>query len=166
MSKGLIAALLISTALALALSFLPEQALKRWGGEQFEAHLSGDVPVIKMNQIVDELGSLKLGSHLQKVVSENERLIVCLAVPAAKLRQERNRPWGDIYKIAHRFLVEVPKQQVVEVRVVSYERPDAVAFAVIAERKDMIDAPKPDSQAVQAFVQQKLDVIENIEESR
>jgi hypothetical protein len=160
MSKGLIGALLISTALALALSFLPAQALERWRGQTFETHTSGDVPVMKMDRVVDELGTLRLGSHLQKVVWEKDRLIIWLTVPSSKLKQHQNRPWDDIYKIAHRFLVEVPQHQAVEVRVVSYQHPEAVEFSVVADRSDMVGAPNPDSQAIEAFVQQKMDVIE------
>lgn len=159
MSKGLIAALLISTVLALALSFLPSQALERWGGQQFEARTSGDVPVMKREKVVDELGTLQLGSHLQEVVWEQDKLVIMLAVPTATLHGQ-NKPWNDIYKIAHRFLVEVPQQQAVEVRVVTYEHPERVELSVVADRSDMVGAPKPDSQAISAFVQQKLDVIE------
>ncbi|WP_132943543.1 hypothetical protein [Tumebacillus sp. BK434] len=159
MSKGLIAALLVSTILALALSLLPAQALERWGGQQYEARTSGDVPVLKREQVVDELGTLRLGSHLQQVVWEQDKLVIMLAVPGATLHGQ-NKPWHDIYKIAHRFLVEVPQQQAVEVRVVTYEHPEQVELSVIANRSDMVGAPKPDSQTIQAFVRQKLDVSE------
>ncbi|ASS75214.1 hypothetical protein CIG75_09625 [Tumebacillus algifaecis] len=166
MSKGLITALLISTVLALALSFLPAQALERWGGQQFEARTSGDVTVMSMDKVVDELGTLQLGSHLQQVVWEQDRLVIMLAVPASKLRQNQHKPWSDIYKIAHRFLVEVPQHRAVEVRVVTYEHPELVQLSVSADRSDMVGAPKPDSQAIATFVQQKLDVIEKNMQSK
>lgn len=161
MSKGMLAALLFSVMLAVSLSFLPEQALDRWGGGAFLQHVQDgrDVPVAKMEGVVDELGQMPLQSSLRKVSWEGEQLTVWLSVPAVTLKKER--PWQDVYRIVYRFLVGVPQNGAVEVRVVTREQPEQVVFSVAAKRADMIDAPKPDSQGVESFVRSKLKVSEH-----
>lgn len=161
MSKGMLAALLLSVMLAVSLSFLPEQALDRWGGDAFLQKMQDgrDVPVTKMEGVVDELGQMPLKSSLRKVSWEGEQLTVWLAVPAVSLKKER--PWQDVYRIVYRFLVGVPQNAAVEVRVVTSEQPERVVFSVAAERADLLDAPKPGSEGVESFVRSKLRVSEN-----
>ena len=136
MSKGMIAALFVSIVLAVALSLLPDDALlDRLGSSHVTGGLETqrserDVPVAGMSGMVDRLGALSLTNHLHKVVWEQDKLTVWLAVPAKSIGQKR--PYEDIYKIAHRFLVSVPDYREVEVRVVTSERPEQVAFAVLA----------------------------------
>lgn len=157
MSKGMLSALLVSVLLALVLSLLPDQALSRWGSSLNEVREAEDVPVTNMEGVVDQLGTLSLQGHLRKVVYEKEKLTVWLAVPGGKLAQDGH--WSDIYKIAYRFLVETPELREVEVKVVTTERPDRVQVAVVADSRDMVDAPKPNSAAAAAFVQNKMDVV-------
>jgi hypothetical protein len=156
MSKGMLMALALSVLLAISLSWLPDQALQRWGGG--DAVDEGRSTPVSQQQVVDVLAGLSLSSHLQKVVWESDRLTVWLAVPGAKLAQ--NRPWNDIYKIAYRFLVGQSPYREVEVRVVASEKPDQVQMAVIAQDKDMVGAPQPGTQQSRSYVQQKLNVIE------
>jgi hypothetical protein len=138
---------------------LPERALDRWGGDAVGGVESKkDIPVMQMDGVVDELGMLQLSSHLQKVIWQQDKLVVWLAVPTSKLKQ--NRPWSDIYAIAHRFLVGVPYYKAVEVKVVADERPELVQFSVIADREHMQEAPKPGTADVQTFIRQHLSVIE------
>ena len=157
MSKGMLAAIVLSIVLAVSLSLLPDQALDRWGGTAVGIDAQRDVPVMKMDGVVDALGQMTLNSRLQKVVWEQQRLTVWLTVPSAKLQ---DRPYEDIYKIAHRFLAGVPDYREVEVRVVTQEQPDSVQFSVVATTRDMVDAPRPDTPAAHTFVQNKLDVRE------
>ena len=161
MSKGLLTALLLSVVLAVSLSFLPERALDRWGGDAFLQNVKDgrDVPVAKMEGVVDELGQLTLQSRLRKVSWEGERLVVWLSVPKASL--QKDRPWQDVYRVLYRFLVGAPQNGAVEVRIVTHEQPERVAFAVAAKRGDMTDAPKPDSPGAVAFVKTKLLVTDN-----
>ncbi|MGB8956057.1 MAG: hypothetical protein WCC10_11830, partial [Tumebacillaceae bacterium] len=133
------------------------QALDRWGGTAVGSDAARDVPVMKMDGVVDALGQMTLSSRLQKVIWEKQRLTVWLAVSSAKLQ---DRPYEDIYRIAHRFLVGVPEYREVEVRVVTKERPDVVQFSVVATTRDMVDAPRPDTPAAHTFVQNKLNVVE------
>ena len=158
MSKGMLAAILLSIALAITLSFLPDQTLDRWGGTAVGIDAARDVPVMKMDGVVDALGQMTLRSRLQKVIWDNQRLTVWLAVPSAKVQ---DRPYQDIYKIAHRFLAGVPAYREVEVRVVTKERPDEVAFSVVVTTRDMVNAPQPDTPAAHTFVQNKLNVMES-----
>jgi hypothetical protein len=157
MSKGMLAALLLSVMLAVSLSFLPDRALDRWGGEAFLKNGKDvrDVPVARMEGVVDELGQLQLTSRLRKVSWEGEKLVVWLSVPSSSLQQKR--PWQDVYRVLYRFLVGVPQNNgTVEVRVVTHESPERVALAVFARSSDMTDAPKPDSKGVETFVRTHL----------
>ncbi|HEU4964673.1 MAG TPA: hypothetical protein VFV52_12575 [Bacilli bacterium] len=157
MSKGMFGALLVSILLALVLSLLPDQALDRWGGKVHGSQQAGDVPVTKMDGVVDQLGALSLQGRLRKVEYEQDRLTVWLAVSSARLQQDQ--PWSDAYKIAYRFLVETPHLREVEVKLVTTERPDVVAMTVRADGRKMQGAPQPSSTSVPTFVQQNLEVV-------
>jgi len=159
MSKGMILALCVSILLAVSLSLLPERALQGIGGGLFGPE-SGqrDVAVAKMTGLVDGLNGLSLTSHLQKVTFEGERLTVWLAVPSRAL--QGGRPYDDIYKIAHRFLVEGGAYKQVEVKVVAAERPGGVLLRVLADTADMTQAPVPGSGQGGVFVRERFDVVE------
>jgi len=158
MSKGMLAALLFSVIIAVSLSLLPSHALEGWGNNTAGVKSRRDVPVMKMDGVVDELGTLSLRSHLQKVIWEREKLIVWLAVPSAKLKKER--PLDDVYMIAHRFLVGVPYYREVEVKIVASERPQTVQLSVLVDRALMLDAPKPGTAEARKFAEQKLKIDE------
>ena len=105
MSKGMLAALLLSIVLAISLSLLPERALERWGGGAVSGVESKkDVPVMQMDGVVDELGTLALSSHLQKVIWQQNKLVVWLAVPVAIL--------GGGLRTAHDFVLRVFGSQI------------------------------------------------------
>lgn len=158
MSKGMLTALLFSVIIAISLSLLPSHALEGWGNNTTGSESGRDVPVMKMDGVVDELGTLSLTSHLQKVIWEREKLIVWLAVPSAKLKKER--PLDDVYMIAHRFLVGVPYYREVEVKIVAAERPQVVRLSVLVNHTLMLDAPEPGTAEARKFAQQNLQIVE------
>jgi len=162
MSKGMIAALLLSFVIALSLALLPEHAFERENGHLNLMGGAGDGPVLPVASkagMIDHLGQLNLQSRLHQVVWQADQLTVWLAVPTRKLAE--GRPYDDIYKIAHRFLMGAAAYQQIEVRVVDAAHPNEVLFAVIAEQRDMAAAPDPNTASGQAFVQQHFHVVEN-----
>lgn len=159
MSKGLLAALFVSIVLAVCLSLLPGRALDQIGGDAFGVDAKRDVPVMKTDGVVDQLSSLKLNGHLQKINFGSDTLTVWLTVPQAALRQDRT--WQDVYQIAYRFLSGHSAYARVEVRIVSASAPGDVQVAVIATPQEVSGGPLPGSSAVATYVRQKFNVIEN-----
>jgi hypothetical protein len=158
MSKGLLTALLVSIALAVCLSLLPDHALNRFGGDAFGVDTKRDVPVMQMDGIVDRLSTLSLQGHLQKINTAGDKLTIYLAVPSTALKQKRT--WNDIYLIDRQFLTGKASYKQVQVLVVSTTHPNEVVYAVVADQSEMANAPQPNSPEIATFVQEKLNVID------
>jgi hypothetical protein len=155
MSKGMLIALCISIALALSLSWLPDQALSQFGTARNWEHSAAkqDVPVMKMDGVVGELDALGLNGRMQKVVWEQDKLTVWMSVPSASLTGQQ--PWLDSYRIASRFLSGTPMYKGVDVKVVTSDKPNLVRFTVHADAAEMLQAPRPGTPEFEAFVKAK-----------
>lgn len=163
MSKGMLVALCLSIALALSLSWLPDQALRQFGSvfqlggklqEQGDTQGKTDVPVMKMDGLVNELGTLGLAGHLQKIVWEHDKLTVWLAVPPNRVTGDA--PWQDAYRIAYRFLTGAAMYKGVDVNVTSSDKPELIRFTIHADTADLAQAPTPGTPEFNAFVTRKM----------
>ncbi|PWK06643.1 hypothetical protein [Tumebacillus permanentifrigoris] len=155
MSKGMLIALCLSIVLALSLSWLPDQALTRWGSIRVLDHSAAKqaVPVMKMDGVVHELDALDLSGRMQKVVWEQDKLTVWMSVPSSTVTGEI--PWQDSYRIASRFLTGMQMYQAVDVKIVTNDKPDVVRFTVHANSDEMQQAPQPGTAEFEAFVKDK-----------